>query len=303
MENFPEHAGFDIPSGLDRKYEDVVPKDYWASTTTARELLLQRLTAFNQYKNPKTKSWCGWYWLTHTENAMRILEDVEWGTKNQTDPAWRWIDRNENERPAPSKWNGTSLQGNLNIFRNKGRISGYAYANSKEETMRAIDNWHLIYTGTNQCNWAVTYRTGIFTPAGKTVIGHLFSAVEYEDDWLIIRESNWPKRWKILIKWDDIHYLYSRVAVIPNSNADLILKYRTMSQFQKEVEISIQKWFTNGADPKAPALREQVGVVWLRAYEKAKQDAKEEILSEVYKYIDEKVGWLTKLLQDFIAKK
>ena len=303
MENIPENSWFDIPSGLDRKYEDVVPKYYGASTNDARAFLLQRLTAFNQYNNPKTKKGCGRYWLTHTENAMRILEDVEWGTKNQIDPAWRWIDWNENDRPAPSRWNWTSLQTNLNIFRNKERISWYAYANSKQEIIRAIDNGHLIYTGTNQCNRAATYKTGIFTPAGKTTTWHLFAAVEYEDDWLIIRESNWPKRWKVLIKWEHIHLLYSRAAVIPNSNADLILKYRTMGQFEKEKQLSIDKWFTNGADPKSPALREQMWVSALRAYEKAKQEAKEEILPEVYKYIDEKVGWLTKLLQDFIAKK
>jgi hypothetical protein len=42
-----------------------------------------------------------------------------------------------------------------------------------------------------------------------------------------------------------MHLLYSRIAVIPVSNADLIDKYKTMSQFDKEYEKAINVGITN----------------------------------------------------------
>lgn len=299
MENtlLPENAGFDTPNILDWNYADVIPEDYWSSTQLDREVLLTRLIAYNQYTNPKTRSGCGWYGLTHVENAMRILQDADFWTEKQVDPAPRRVYRNENERPASSRWNGTSLQGNLNLFVNRKWISWYAYANAITESQRAIDNWHLIYTGTNQCDWRKTYETWVFTPAGKTTTGHLFAIVEYNDDGFIIRESNWPKRWKVLIKYEDVNYLYSRVAVIPVNNADLILKYRTMNKYQKEIQTSIENGFTNGERPKDAAIREEVGVVALRAYARSQAytDAKVVVL-------EEKINALVVLIQKLANK-
>lgn len=58
IDNIPVDAGYDNPNILDWEYKDVVPEDYGNSTADNRKLLLQRLTAYNQYTNPRTRSAC-----------------------------------------------------------------------------------------------------------------------------------------------------------------------------------------------------------------------------------------------------
>lgn len=294
----PITAWFDNPSILDWKYKDVIPTEAWGfADKVALADLLSSLIAFSQHKDPRTKRGCGWYGMIQNLNAQKILEDSTRWKNNQEDPKEKWIEWNEWTRPTPDKWTGTGIQKNLNIFKNNKRITWHARCDGIGESKRALDNGDLIYTGSDNGDWQNVYKTWVYkVRKDNAFVWHIFCVIWYDDEWFIGCESNWPKYWKFIIPYDLRGTLYSKNAVFWNKHSDLILKYRTMNQFENEKQLAIEKGFTNGEDAKAPTPRDQASVMALRAYTKAKQEAKDEILEEMYRYIDSKFETLLKAI-------
>ena len=296
-EDLPEYAWFDSPSALDWKYSEVVPAESGGSTKINTKILQKLLTAFSQYKHPKTQNACWWYGLIQNTNWQQILQDNDWGVVNQLNPANRWIEWNDWARPW-EKYRGTSIQTNTSVFRQNGWIAWHATCNWIEESKRALDNWDLIYTWSNNGRWYKTYETGIYHTK-KNWPWHLFMVYAYDDDEQMFYgfDSNWPKYGTFKIKYSDWNSLYSKNAIFVNDNADLILKYRTMSQFDKEFETAIKQGITNGADPHAPSSVKRTSVIALRAKEQAKKEVKEEMMDEVKAYIDVKLQPIIDMLK------
>lgn len=287
----PITAGFDNPSLLDWKYNDVIPQEVWGATykVSFADLLLA-LTAFNQYKDPKTTRWCGWYGMIHNTNAQKILEDLERGRQNQEDPKHKRIEWNEWARPSPQKRTGTGIQTNLNIFRNNKRITWHARCDSVEDSKRALANWDLIYTGSSNWDWQHTYKTWVYrVRKDNAFVWHIFCVIWYNDEWFIWWESNGPKYWKFIIPYSLRGTLYSKNAVFWNKHSDLILKYRIMSQFDNEYQTAKLVGITNGERENDPTTRKESAVMNLRAANYAIQEMKV--------YIDSKFEELLKAIK------
>lgn len=297
--NIPVDAWYDSPRIIDWKYSDLVEKESGASTSwLSWKELSTHITFYNQYKLKETMNGCGWYGLTHAENAGRIFEDVEWGKSKQVDPSTRWIPR-QDLRPSSLKYRWTSIQSNLDIFRSRKWISGNARCDWREESSRALRNGNMIYTGSDDCDRSKTYQTWVYHRAGKKTQWHLFFVFgeDTERGWFIMWDSNGPKFWPILIKYEDRDSLYSKNAIFLESSHDLILKYRSMSQPQKEFDVAKELGITNGTDPKWVTLREQSAIMALRAYVAAQKDTDAKLAP-----IKEQLNKIEKLMEEVIKK-
>ena len=181
---------------------------------------------------------CSVFWITKAENEADFFD-----TRRVLDAMKIWNDGIK-EWIIPDGWSHWwSMSWALNLMKNKGYISWWFFCNNKEQISQALENWHICYTWTNQCNWSQTKKTWDFTPS-TVWTGHLFAIVwiDWDNECLIAANSWWEWRWKyewhFHIPFKFMSYLYTVVAIIDKIDSvvtDEIAQDMKDSQLMKEI--------------------------------------------------------------------
>ena len=185
---------------------------------------------------------CSVFWITKAENEADYFD-----TKRVLDAMAIW-DEGVAEWVIPDGWKKWwSMWWALWLMKNKGYIAGWFFCNSIEDISSALAAWQLCYTGTNKCNWTETKKTWYFTP--NTVwTGHLFAIVgiDFQDRCLIAAnswwEGWWKEKWHFRIKFQDMKYLYSIVAIV--DKVDKVITPE-ISQDMKDADTMKDIWIWN----------------------------------------------------------
>lgn len=224
----PNNAGYDLPDERDWDYDDIIALDKtkkseeWGSVDKL-QTIKDFLTIYNQWADSQTINACWHYWLQHNINSARLFYG-----EVQTDPKLTRIPF-QDERTDEQKFRGTSVQQNLNWFKNNGRIKWYGKAMSIQSAITAIDRWDFIYTGSNDWDWTAVRVEWVYKQRtdGK-VVWHLFCIIGYDDRWFIGVNSYGQRNGFFYLPYELYNTLYTRYAVIYKDKAGLLLKYRDM---------------------------------------------------------------------------
>ena len=290
---------YDRPEFTDYDYAEVASYDErWSSISNALDLVRKHLIIFNQWAITQTRNWCWHYSKQHGINAMNILEDLERWKNNQINPRDFWI-KWQDERMPQSRWIGTSIQQNLNTFKDKWWIGWWARCNSIQDTKHALDMWRMISTWSRDGNRPEIRKTGIYsTKKSWWIQWHLFLIGWYDDEKQIFLAPNsywpnrWPKEWRFEIPYSEYDNLYSKNAMFDVKSIDAINTYKEATAYQREFLKAIQMGITNGDRPDKLAIRKEVAVMCYRVHEMIKIDTE----AMVNKKVEEAVQKLLLLI-------
>lgn len=251
---------FDVPDKRDFPFSEFEGFIEWLPVDKKRPY--NDIVKFNQENLPA----CTRYALMHINNAQNFLEYKEnWLPYVQIDP--------KDER---AKWNQVkSLQAALAQAKKEWLITWYLVLDWDtpekliEQTRKAISLWMYVYTGSDNCNWSETGKTGLYTVTTKSAVWHARPIIDFTDDARLFHELNsrwadwWPKWWYFDLKYEDIDKTFTRYAIIDKDDSgkfDWFKRQQKAEQFvrlakelrAKETELSHQEALNNAAN----AMRE-----------------------------------------------
>jgi len=257
----PQNAVYDNPSEY-----DILRSEYaeWLSKWKIADKY--KIKVRNQNANQDTLKWCSAYWLTGIYNWYQLREyDENWIEFEQEDPRWKWL-AFQAERWYPNSW--ASLQEMMSFFKKRGLIDGYVKSTTVQECRNAINNWCLIYTWSNKCNWSKTSKAKkfVYDPNGAA---HCFFIEDFNDEWFIAVNSFWENRWdngRFTIPFDDYGNIYSTYAIIDHDDTGKLAELVFNAQYQKAIEL----WITNWTRPDDNVSRKEAAVMAYRVYKMLK---------------------------------
>jgi hypothetical protein len=136
-------------------------------------------------------------------------------------------------------------------------------SNTKQWTKNALDNWFLIYTGTNKCNWKATSKSWVFVKK-LNAWWHCFFIVGYDDNWFIAVNSfwnDWWDNWYFNIPFDNYNDLFSKNVIMDQDDTWIIKNLN----YEREYKEAIELWITNWTRPNDTVTRKECAVMAYRA--------------------------------------
>lgn len=185
----------------------------------------------------RDQSWtgaCTRYWLGHICNAQNILE--RWKNYKQIDPR-QYRDAYCQERGYTG--GGATLQSWLKQFKDAWVIEWYVKVTTKDQIKKAIDNWQLIYLGSNDGDWVEIRRTGLYSRQSAYIVWHAFCwGFEYDDTYILLANSYWPNRWPLnwyfKMDWDTfLNHTFTKYAIIDKKTKPALDNYKKKIYLKK----------------------------------------------------------------------
>lgn len=261
--NLPINAVYDNPSEYDVTWEEYA--EWWESKKVLDQV---KLKVRNQNENKDTYKACSAYGLTYCYNWYQAIEYKKNGLEfEQDNPRWK-REAFQAERGYPNSW--ASLQDMMGFFKRRGLIDWYVRCRTAQECRNAINNWCLIYTWSNKCNWSKTWSNKEFV-YDPNWVAHCFAIVDYYDWWLIAINSfgeKWWDNWYFKIPDTEYSNIYSTYAVIDHDDTGKLGELVFNAQFQKAIELGITNW----TRPDDYATRKEISVMVYRWYKKAMEN-------------------------------
>lgn len=255
----PQNAVYDNPSEYDILWEDYA--EWWESKKVLDQV---KLKVRNQNAQKETYKACSAYGLTYIYNWYQAVEYKNNGIEfEQDDPRWK-REAFQAERGYPNSW--ASLQDMMCFFKKRGLIDWYVRCKTAQECKNAINNWCLIYTGSNKCNWSKTGKNKEFY-YDPNWAAHCFAVVDCYDGGLIAINSfgeTWGDGGYFKIPDAEYEHIYSTYAVIDHDDTGKLWELVFNAQFQKAIELGITNW----TRPDDPVTRKECAVIWYRVYKK-----------------------------------
>lgn len=181
----------------------------------------------NQSLDPITANGCGAFSQCKVLNEMNYIEGTY--NLNKANPVNFWKRTVENYWWSYTRW--STLAWNINNAKKSWFISGYYSCQTVADMKTALDNWHIIVTGSARVDWREVFYSNnyVLSFTSSPEYYHLFCIVWYDDDKKLftIANSRWENRldnWLCYIRYADIGYLYTRIACIDTKDTQLIDK-------------------------------------------------------------------------------
>ncbi len=257
----------DQQDSRDYIYEDIYMSDYWDWKRKSSMWDKKDMKVYNQFHQKTTYKACTCYGLWSIYNWNNVQEyNSKWFNYKEEDPKHK-RHAYQTMRWRPNVW--SSLQNMMKYYIKNKRIEWYMRAKTLEWVKNAIDNWFLIYTWTNKCNWRKAGSKWEFV-YDKKWGWHCFAIIWYNKDWLIAVNSFWTDRWNdwyFTIKYEHFKYLYSMNVIVDKDDSWILNNLKYENEFKKAIEL----WITNGSDADKPATKKQVSVMIYRSLQLRKK--------------------------------
>ncbi len=256
----------DVPSPSDYSYEEVMV--FGNNNIVANQAEFRTPIVFNQGEEDITRMACSRYGMVHIINAQnQYVASIINSTPELLQPKQYWIDY-LNQNPN-AQVQGATLQSALKQFYDGGFITGYATANSVELMKAALLKGNLLYTGSNNGDWAYVRTNKVYRlRSDNAVVGHCFCIVGFNADGWVAINSYGEDNGYFTIPYNLTSSLFTRYAVIDSNDKDTINNYKksimdniSIEDAKKALEAKI--W--NGENPKQPSTREEVAAMIYRA--------------------------------------
>ncbi len=253
-----ENACIDLFDERDYKYSDLL----WAWILPEKPINAPKITILNQSLKSITRMACTRYWIIHIINMQRVLN---WETEVDWLAFWqRYLEIN----PFAEEM-GASLQSALNQAKNEKLIWWYFIVNTEEEINDALYRWYFIYTGSNNGDWTnVANNHEYKLRTDWKLVWHAW-ALPKENQGL---NSYWEDNWYFEISKDLYNTTYTKYAILPAKDYNLIDKYKQMIRdkiWNEVAKIAFDLWLYNWIN--WPIDRETTAIIVLRAIQKLQE--------------------------------